>query len=715
MVLVWRSRALRLLLFAGVTLALSAATASAATPPTNTAAPSLSGAAQDGKALTANKGTWAGTAPITYTYQWQQSSDGGATWSNIAGATGTSYTPPAGSAGEQVQVVVTATNSGGSGQATSAASAVILAAPPVNTVAPSLSGTAQDGKALTAAKGTWTGVATITYTYQWQQSSDGGATWSDITGATASSYTPPAGSAGQQVHVVVTATNGDGTAQATSPASAAIIANPPVDTVAPSLSGTAQDGKALTASKGTWTGMATITYAYQWQQSSDGGATWTDIAGATASSYTPPAGSAGKQVQVVVTATNGDGTAQATSPPSAVILSNPPANTVAPSLSGTAQDGVKLTAAKGTWNGVATITYTYQWQQSSDGGATWSNIAGATASSYTPPAGSAGKQVQVVVTATNPDGTAQATSPPSAVILADPPVNTVAPNLSGTAQDGATLTAADGTWSGIATITYSYQWQLSSDGGATWSDITGATASSYTPPAGSAGKQVQVVVTATNPDGTAQATSPPNAAILAAPPVNTVAPSLSGTAQEGKTLSAAKGSWTGVAAITYTYQWQQSSDGGATWSTIAGATGSSYTTSVGSAGKQVHVVVTATNGDGTAQATSSASSVIVQSPPAAPAASPSPGRPPTVVALAPPPHSSAPVSGPSTKSTVTSVPNSPKPKVKPSTSKTTKVKPKLTQKPKPQELKQLLARRRAKLKIQRLAQLTAKKRKPVGH
>ena len=40
----------------------------------------------------------------------------------------------------------------------------------------------------------------------------------------------------------------------------------------------------------------------------------------------------------------------------------PPANTVPPSLSGTAKDGVALTAAKGTWTGVGPITYTYQWQ-----------------------------------------------------------------------------------------------------------------------------------------------------------------------------------------------------------------------------------------------------------------------------------------------------------------------------------------------------------------
>ena len=44
---------------------------------------------------------------------------------------------------------------------------------------------------------------------------------------------------------------------------------------------------------------------------SDGGVTWTDIPGAAATTYTPPAGSAGKQLRVLVTGTNGDGNSQA--------------------------------------------------------------------------------------------------------------------------------------------------------------------------------------------------------------------------------------------------------------------------------------------------------------------------------------------------------------------------------------------------------------------
>ena len=42
---------------------------------------------------------------------------------------------------------------------------------------------------------------------------------------------------------------------------------------------------------------------------------------------------------------------------------------------------------------------------------------------------------------------------------ADAPLNVAAPSVSGKAQQGATLTAASGSWSGATPINYTYQWQ----------------------------------------------------------------------------------------------------------------------------------------------------------------------------------------------------------------------------------------------------------------
>jgi hypothetical protein len=84
----------------------------AATPPSNSVAPAVSGTAVVGQVLTTTDGTWAGTAPITYSYQWKR----GAT--NI-GTNASTYTLVSADAGQSITCVVTATNAVGSANATS--------------------------------------------------------------------------------------------------------------------------------------------------------------------------------------------------------------------------------------------------------------------------------------------------------------------------------------------------------------------------------------------------------------------------------------------------------------------------------------------------------------------------------------------------------------------------------------------------------------------
>jgi hypothetical protein len=90
------------------------------TAPSNTTAPKISGTAEAGQTLSATAGSWAGSTPISYSYQWQQD---GAT--NIAGATSSSYEPAASDVGHTLDVVVTASNSVGKASATSAQTAAV--------------------------------------------------------------------------------------------------------------------------------------------------------------------------------------------------------------------------------------------------------------------------------------------------------------------------------------------------------------------------------------------------------------------------------------------------------------------------------------------------------------------------------------------------------------------------------------------------------------
>ena len=81
----------------------------------------------DGQTLTAANGTWTGTAPITYTYQWRRCNSAGASCANIAGATASTYALVAADVGSTIRVVVTGTNAAGNSSATSSQTAVVAA------------------------------------------------------------------------------------------------------------------------------------------------------------------------------------------------------------------------------------------------------------------------------------------------------------------------------------------------------------------------------------------------------------------------------------------------------------------------------------------------------------------------------------------------------------------------------------------------------------
>lgn len=90
------------------------------TPPANTALPSISPSAPKvGSAATCSTGTWSGTTPMTFAFQWQ------AAGVDIPGATGQSYTPVADDKTKALTCKVTAANSAGSATATSAATSAV--------------------------------------------------------------------------------------------------------------------------------------------------------------------------------------------------------------------------------------------------------------------------------------------------------------------------------------------------------------------------------------------------------------------------------------------------------------------------------------------------------------------------------------------------------------------------------------------------------------
>ena len=207
-----------------------------------------------------------------------------------------------------------------------------------------------------------------------------------------------------------------------------------------------------------------------------------------------------------------------------------------------------------------------------------------------------------------------------------PPANVAAPTISGTPQDGSTLTSTTGTWSGSQPLTYAYQWRRCDASGLNCSDIAGANQPSYALTAADVGSTITVVVTATNGVGFASASAAVTPVVLGAPPANTAPPGISGSPRETSTLTASNGTWTGTPPVTFAYEWRRCDTGGANCVPIPGATAQTYLLVTADVGSTIRVAVTGSNTSGSASATSAQTVVVV------PASGPPPGTPPPVTA-----------------------------------------------------------------------------------
>ena len=186
--------------------------------PAATVAPGISGVPAAGKAISASSGTW--NTPATFTYQWLRCASNGTACAAVGGATGTSFFLLGGDAGHTFEVVVTATNAAGTGQAVSKHSAVIVSVPKLKK-APRISGRAHVAGRLTTSKGTWSGPPK-SYRYQWLRCNARGGACKSIRRATHPTYRAASADVGHRFRVRVTASNAAGRKTATSGASGRI-------------------------------------------------------------------------------------------------------------------------------------------------------------------------------------------------------------------------------------------------------------------------------------------------------------------------------------------------------------------------------------------------------------------------------------------------------------------------------------------------------------
>ena len=183
----------------------------------------------------------------------------------------------------------------------------------------------------------------------------------------------------------------------------------------------------------------------------------------------------------------------------------PPTNTAEPAISGRAEQGVRLSASRGTWTGSTPITYAFQWVRcGADGGqpdgGNCAIISGATADRYRLTSADVGFRMRVRVTATNADGSRTAASNPTAIVVG-PPVNTSLPAVRGTMTVGQTATADPGSWTGKEPISFSYRWLRCNTQGGECASIGGATSRTYRLASADVNHKLRFNVTARNSIG----------------------------------------------------------------------------------------------------------------------------------------------------------------------------------------------------------------------
>jgi photosystem II stability/assembly factor-like uncharacterized protein len=471
-------------------------------------------------------------------------------------------------------VALLAACSGGGGGGSPAPTATITAQP-------------VDLQVETGVAATFSVQATGSAQYQWQRRGAAAAAndWQDVPGATGPTYTVAAATPannGDAYRVVVTwvgaapRTSSIVTLTVRGGAVAAAITVQPADAVV--VEG--QDASFNVTASGT-------SLTYRWQTSHDG-ATWTDrtdSAGPTLQIAAPALTDDGTQLRVIVSNALGS----TTSAMARLTVQHVPA---APQFSLVPHALSVVAGRPATFEAQAfgTPAPEIAWQSSADGN-TWTTIVDATQGNYTIAAATVqdgALQYRAVASnsvgsvASSPVTLSVSPAPAAPVILAQPVDQTVAEDTY--VSFGGSLVAHP-----AATI----QWQVSTDGGTTFSNINGANDLLYVMPYAHAyqdGWRYRFV--ASNSEGSA--TSAAVALTVLARPTFTLEPVatywrpgvvpayfLAGTTGNGATL-----------------QWQTSTDGGSTWSDAAGATGNSFQLTSATDGNVNRVRVAATGAGG---------------------------------------------------------------------------------------------------------------------
>ena len=432
----------------------------------------------------ANQTFTVGTTGTSLTFQWQLSTDGGATFNNVPAAAPYSGTTTntltitgvtAGLNNNQYRCVITGV----------CPVSPINSNPATLTVATSLNITGQPADVIACAgnNASFTVTAAGVGTYQWQISTDGGATYNNIpVGAPYSGIN----TATLTITGVTTGLNNNRyRCSLTSAGCGSAISNGALLTVntLPAITANPTSATACTGTNQTFSVTATGTgITYQWQLSTDGGATYNNVPAAAPYSGTTTATLTITGVTIGLNNNRYRCVVTGTCPPAATSTDAILTVLTAVAITSNPANQTVCEATNTSFTVAATGGLTYQWQVSTDGGATYNNVPAAAPYSGT-------TTVTLTITGVTPslnnnryravvsNGACTPGTSTGAILT----VNTF-PIISAQPQNVTICEGANAGFTVIATTgvgVLTYQWQVSIDGGTTYTNIVGATTSSF--------------------------------------------------------------------------------------------------------------------------------------------------------------------------------------------------------------------------------------------
>ena len=277
----------------------------------------------------------------------------------------------------------------------------------------------------------------------------------------------------------------------------------------------------------------------QWKLSVNSGSTFVSIYGATSTTYSFTTSSTYNGYEFEAVFTNSAGSATTTAARLTVAVAGAPSITTNPS----AQNVVAPAPASFSAAASGTPTPAVQWKVSTNGGSTFSNVSGATSTTYSFTTSSTQNGYEYEAVFTNSSGTATTTAAKLTVT-----VTTSAPSITTNPSNQSVAAGAPASFSAAASgaPTPTVQWQVSTNGGTSFANVSGATSTTYTFTTSSTQNGYEYEAVFTNSANTATTTAATLTVTTAPPPAPSTEQSQnwSGYADVGTTFSAVSASWT---------------------------------------------------------------------------------------------------------------------------------------------------------------------------